>query len=254
MEDLGNNATMRVRRRGTCPSYRLLPLLMLLALAIIPVISLAANVESAETLRQIARTFLGQQVSQKYRGADIDISIGRLDSRLQLSPCKDTPEAFLPTGSKAQGKLTIGLRCSSPKPWTVYLPARIRVFTEVISTARTLSRGTSISPADIVPIRAELSELRYGYFLNKEDVIGKVVKRTIKAGTPLSPHRIKEPLLVRRGEEVTIVAVTGALKVRVKGKAMQDAIKGQIIPVRNNRSKRIVQAVAVESGTVSVRM
>lgn len=259
MENLGNrgnNGTLQPRGNGRRPHGRLLsPAALLVAgMLISPALSLAASPQSAESLRQLAAVFLKQQAEQQHQQADIDITIGRLDSRLQLNPCKDTAEAFLPAGAKAQGKLTVGIRCTGPKPWTVYLPARIRIYAEVIAATHTLTRGTNISPTDIAPIRAELSALRYGYFISSDKVIGKVVKRTIKAGEAFSPHRIKEPLLVRRGEEITIEAVSGALKVRVKGKALQDAVKGELIPVRNNRSKRIIQAVAVDSGTVSVRM
>jgi flagella basal body P-ring formation protein FlgA len=136
----------------------------------------------------------------------------------------------------------------------VYLAAHIRIYGDVITASRNLSRGTTIGPGDISSSRMELSKLRYGYFTKSDKVIGKVVKRSIRLGESISPQRIKEPLLVHRGEEITIEAVTGALKVRVKGKALQDGIKGALISVRNLRSKRIIQAVAVEAGTVSVRM
>jgi flagella basal body P-ring formation protein FlgA len=214
-------------------------------------VSMAAQSQATEELQQVARGFLEQQLS---RQDDVEIAVGRLDSRLRLTPCQDAPQAFLPAGSRLQGKLTVGLRCAGPKPWTVYVPAQIRIYTEVMAAARALGRGEHVSQDDVIAVRQELSALRTGYYTRSEDVIGKVLKRTMNAGQVFSPQRLKAPLLVRRGEEVTILATTGGLSVRVRGKALKDAARGEQLPVRNTNSKRIIQAVAIEPGTVSVRM
>ena len=213
--------------------------------------AIAAQPQATDTLQQVAQEFLQQQLS---RQDDVEISVGRLDSRLRLTPCQETPQAFLPAGARLQGKLTVGLRCAGPKPWTVYVPAHIRIYTEVMAAAIPLGRGEQVGKDDIIAVRQELSELRSGYFNRHEDVVGKVVKRAMNAGQVFSPQRLKAPLLVRRGEEVTILATTGGLSVRVRGKALKDAARGEQLPVRNTNSKRVIQAVAIEPGTVSVRM
>lgn len=213
----------------------------------------AAQHQPAEPLRQSAKTFLSQQLASTME-SDVEITIGGLDRRLRLTVCKQPPKAFLPAGTKLQGKLTVGLRCAGPKPWTVYIPAQIKIYTEVMAATRTLSRNTKVTAADVITVRQEVSRLHSGYFINKDNVVGKILKRSMTAGQTFTPSRLKTPLLVRRGDEVTIIASKGGLQVRVKGKALKNAAKGEQIPVRNNRSKRVVQAIAVKSGTVSVRM
>lgn len=213
----------------------------------------AGNYQAAEPLRQSAKAFLDRQLAAVLEN-DTEITIGNLDRRLRLTACEQTPEAFLPAGTKLQGKLTVGLRCAGPKPWTVYIPAQIKTYTNVIAAARTLSRNTKITAADIINVRQETSRLHTGYFIHKDNVVGKILKHSMNVGQIFTPNRLKAPLLVRRGDEVTIIASTGGLQVRVKGKALKNAAKGEQIPVRNNQSKRIVQAIAVKSGIVNVRM
>ena len=213
----------------------------------------AKSYQSPEALRSSAKTYLNTQLSKTISG-DVEITIGKLDRRLRLNLCETEPTAFLPTGSKLQGKLTIGLRCVGQKPWTVYIPVQIKTFTDVVGAAHPLNRNTKISEGDVIKVRYETSNLHSGFFVNKNNVIGKVLKRNMNAGQIFTPRKIKAPLLVHRGDEVTIIASTGGIQVRVKGKAMKDAAKGEQLPVRNIRSKRIVQGIAVKSGTVSVRM
>jgi flagellar basal body P-ring formation protein FlgA len=215
--------------------------------------ALAVEFQPVTGLRESVNQFLTAQMANRTE-QDIEISVGQVDRRLKLVACKQAPEAFLAAGAKLQGKLTVGLRCSGPKPWTVYISAQIKIFTNVIAAAHPLFRGDKITAADVISVRQELSQLRRGYFTESKQVIGKKVTRNLAAGRALSPQGVKAPVLVRRGEKVTIIASVGTLKVKVKGKALQDAAKGELVPVRNSRSKRIVQGVAVKPGVVSVQM
>jgi len=212
-----------------------------------------ASNQPTEILRQSVTDFLQTQTAKR-AGQDIEISVGRIDRRLKLVACKKTPTAFLAPGAKLQGKLTVGLRCNGPKPWTVYVPAQIKIFADVIAATQPLLRGSKISAADIMFVRQELNQLRSGYFTKTDAVIGKVLTQNLAAGHAITPKRVKAAILIRRGEKVTIVASVGTLKVKGKGEALKDAARGELIPVRNSRSKRIIQGIVTKPGTVKVQM
>lgn len=217
----------------------------------------AVNYQDANDLRQTAMLFLEEQVAKangRTTQRETDISVGHIDNRLRLTHCQDAPQAFLSAGTRLQGKLTIGLRCSGPRPWTVYIPAHIKVFADVVTAAHPLRRGAEISQDDVITIRQELGQLHNDYFVNADDVVGKIIKQNINAGQAISAKRIKAPIVVRRGDAVSIIVTAGRLKVKMKGKALKDAAVGDRLTVRNGRSKRIVQGIAVASGVVSVRM
>lgn len=209
--------------------------------------------QSQDALRQSARHFLETQLSSRAQ-ASAEIALGRLDSRLRLSPC-DTPlQPFLPAGAKLQGRLSVGIRCSDTTPWTVYLSADIKVFADVMVAARPLSRGETLASGDTVPLRMEVSKLNSGYYLRDDELAGKILRRAIPAGQALTPRVLREPLLVHRGDDVTIIATTAGLQVRMKGKALEDGTRGARVSVRNTRSKRIVEGTAVKPGEVQVLM
>jgi len=222
------------------------------ALLIFSTSAIAAN-QGTETLRQSVTDFLQAQTKNQ-PNQDIEISVGRIDRRLKLTACQKSPEAFLPAGATLHGKLTVGVRCVGPKPWTVYVPAQIKIFANIITASQQLLRGTEIRADNLMSVRQEIGKLRSGYFTKPDAVIGKVLKQNIAAGHAITPKRIKSRILVHRGEKVTIVASIGALKVRGKGKALKDAAQGELVSVRNSRSKRIVQGIVTKPGTVNVQM
>ncbi len=216
-------------------------------------LSAAADELTSDILRQTVTHFLKQQTADAVE-QDTEITVGRIDPRLKLTPCQLAPTAFLAAGTKLQGKLTVGLRCAAPKPWTVYIPAQIKRFANVVAAAHTLPRGTKISAADVMPVRKELSQIHGGYFLKASRVIGQVVTQNIAVGRAIRPQRIKPPIVIHRGEKVAIIASIGALKVKGKGEALGDAAQGELVTVRNSRSKRVIQGIATKPGTVNVQM
>ncbi len=235
-------------------------LLLPVVACLLSTVSLAAaptaktpNYQSLASLHEVAREFLQSQIPLE-PGNSQEIHLGRLDSRLRLGFCETGLQAFVPAGSRLQGKLTVGVQCPGGKPWTVYIPANIRVFGDVLTTSRPISRGDAITRADIIVRRQEISTLSHGYYRHTEEIIGKLAMRSLPAGTPLTPRMLKARLLVRRGDDVTILANTGFLQVRSKGKALQDAARGERITVRNTRSKRIIEGIAIKAGTVQVHM
>ncbi|MFN2303459.1 MAG: flagellar basal body P-ring formation chaperone FlgA, partial [Anaerolineales bacterium] len=94
----------------------------------------------------------------------------------------------------------------------------------------------------------------YGYFTSVDEVIGMRLRRPIRRDETLSPSNLKPRLLVKRGDIVTILAEIKGLTVRVNGNALTDGHRGDEIRVKNQRSKRILQAEVIGPGTVRVRL
>lgn len=209
------------------------------------------NHQSTQSLRaivgQFIKTTMGSTSPQK-------IVFGKLDPRLKLAKCTQRPQAFLPVGGRQIGYTTIGVRCDGNQPWKVYVPVNILVTGQVLVTTRPLPRGTFITASDVMPAPRELSRITSGYFMNKSDLIGMELKRSLKRGKVITPTTVKPARLVKRGENVTILAESGNLSIRVKGKALMDGRQGQTIRVTNLRSKRELQATVVARGIVKINM
>jgi flagella basal body P-ring formation protein FlgA len=70
-----------------------------------------------------------------------------------------------------------------------------------------------------------------------EKLIGMEAKQSIQAGDILFTDSVSAPILVKRGDVITIVSQSGGIRVRTSGKALQDAAHGELVQVEAIGSK-----------------
>jgi flagellar basal body P-ring formation protein FlgA len=180
------------------------------------------------------------------------IHVGHLDNRLRLSACEQPLETYLSPGGKLIGKTSVGVRCSAPKPWALYVPATINIISSVYKAARHLNKGHIIREQDIVSTEYNLSRLNYGFFSNKDELLGKQVKRRLKQGNVITPNQITEPLMVKRGEKVSLISKSDHFAIKMSGEAMMSGVSGDRIRVKNMSSRRIIEGTITQNGEVTV--
>jgi len=213
----------------------------------------ARETESLNGIAQFVRSFIQSELKRnKINNAKVEIR--SLDSRLKLSKCTTLLKPNLNNANHLIGKLMVAVNCKEPKPWTVHVPVEVTVYIKVLAASRPLPKGHIIVKNDLVPTVMKLSQNNNVYFVKLDNLIGKEVKRTISAGKVIKPRFVAAARIVRRGENVTIIAVTESIQVRMKGKALTDGAQGQVIRVRNLKTKRVVQGVVTKPGFVKVRM
>jgi len=183
---------------------------------------------------------------------DTEFSVGRIDSRLRLTKCEHPLQVDPHRGSRLLGNSTLAVSCEAKESWKIYVPVQIRSYREVLVARRALPRGSYLGESDLQLMRYEISRLHRGYFTQIGELQNMVTRRTLRRGQVLTPHSVSPPRLVRRGDAITILAKSGNLLIRVKGRALMDGQKGDSIKVRNTRSKREIQATVVAPGTVRV--
>ncbi len=212
----------------------------------------AADFQSHESIRKAAESYATAEA------ADLDgktvVTAGDLDTRLRLSRCQEPLETFTPSGRSNISRITVGVRCNSEKSWTLYVPVSISIQKEIAVATRELSRGQVLTHKDVRLEERDVAPLRRGYFQSQEEVIGKKLKRSIRMSDPITPPKITTPVAVKRGSKVMILASTGAIQVRMNGKALDNGSVGERIKVENQNSRREIEATVVGPGMVEVVM
>lgn len=218
-------------------------------LLLISELSLAASVHSIQAIQN--------EVNQFVRGSlepngDYRISVTQIDPHLQLPAC-DKPLTLSPqSGVIKPGLNTITVRCNSDQGWTIYSIVAIKAYQQVLVLSKPLQRNDLIRAEHLTLEKRDVSSLQQGYLSNIDDVADKQATRNIAAGTVLSRSHYSEMTLVKRGEHVNIQSASAGFLISAPGVALADGVKGQQIRVKNASSQRIVQAVVVDPGTVSV--
>ena len=210
----------------------------------------ATPVQSLAAIGETVTARLSSIIRHNHR--DFDISVAPLDPRLRLPRCDRPLEAVPAHRPVRPGWISVQVRCRGSHPWAIYVKAKVSVYRRVAVLAGDLPKGTRLQPVHVVLQRRDLADLRRGYFVAVEEVVGRRLRRSLPRGYVLTPQVVSRDKIVHRGEAVVIRARIGALDVRMGGHALADGSEGQRIRVRNDRSKRIVEGIVRKPGEVWV--
>lgn len=180
----------------------------------------------------------------------VTVTAGAIDQNLKLAPCP-SPEVFLPTGSRAWGKTSVGVRCSAPS-WTIYVQAKVSVKAQYLVAAAPLAQGRIVTNQDILFEEGELTQLPAGVFTDATQVVGRTVSMSMIAGSVLRQDMLKVAPVVQQGQSVMLTSIGNGFTVTAEGKALNNANDGQVVQVKSE-SGSVVSGIARAGGKVEVR-
>jgi flagella basal body P-ring formation protein FlgA len=175
-----------------------------------------------------------------------------LDARLRLPACDQPLQAALPAGTRAAARMTVAVSCPGAQAWRLHVPVRVTVMRAVVVAAMPLERGKVLAAGDVILAEREVSGAGAGYLTATAGASGRVLRRGVAAGTVIAPGLLESPLVVRRGQPVTLEVRAGGLAVQMAGIAQADGALGERIPVRNSSSKKILQGTVKNEKIVEI--
>ena len=221
-------------------------------------LTLPANAMTAQALQSGVQNYVAAELEHAKARQLVtrwNVTVGPLDTRLQLQDCAK-PLTYTPqsTGGKAWGRTTIQVSCDTQIRWSLYVPATITAYGPVVVTNTALSKNQLISAENVYIEERELNSIGTQFFANLDQVIGKATRSNVSAGAVMGPGAVEEPVLVKRGDTVSIRAQAGGIAVVMQGTAKANGRKGQQITVENTSSKRIIRAQVTGIGQVATTM
>jgi flagella basal body P-ring formation protein FlgA len=103
----------------------------------------------------------------------------------------------------------------------------------VAVTVHSLGRGTVIRETDVELQRDLPHEQTADGISSLEDVVGKETTRAIPAGKLVTNDSLRTPLVIRRGEIVTVYAKSSGIRIRTIARAREDGSLGDLIAVES---------------------
>lgn len=204
--------------------------------------------QDVHELRKVIEQFLHNQTSGL--PGQVEVVVAHLEPRLNLSACV-SPEPFLPKGSRAWGKTSVGVRCTAPVAWTIYTKATVKVHAEYITAGVPLTQGQVIAASDLVKTRGDIASLPPGIVTDMTQAVGQKVALTIPLGAPLRKDLLRGQQAIQSGQAVRLVSVGAGFKVSTEGRAMGSATDGQLVQART-ASGQTVSGTARLGGIVEV--
>jgi flagellar basal body P-ring formation protein FlgA len=152
------------------------------------------------------------------------------------------------------GRVTVRVRCDGAAPWTVFVPATVRLFRDVVVVTRPLKRENVIGEGDVAMRERDVGTLTQGYLTALDQALGMKMLRPTVIDQILTPQHLEQAEVVRKGDHVVIIAHSGSLSVRMPGEALSKGGLSEQIRVRNLNSKRVIKARITGPGQVEVAM
>ena len=136
--------------------------------------------------------------------------------------------------------------------WQVTLQARI--WRDILVARSSLSRGRLLREADLGTERRDILLLRDALPSAELAESNLELVENLAPGAPLLARSVHARPVIRRGKLLDAVIEDGPLMISVKAEAMEDGLPGQIIRVRNSKSKREFHGKVQDESTVVVAL
>ena len=208
----------------------------------------ATGRQNVAQLRTVVEQFLQNETAGL--PGEVSVKVGSIDPRTALAACP-APQAFLQPGARAWGKTTVGVRCTAPSSWTLFVQAQVSVRAEYVAAALPLAQGQAIEQSQLVLVKGDVAAMPNGIVTDMAQAIGRTPTVSLAAGTPLRQDSLRSKPVVQQGQPVRLVSNGSGFSVSGEGKAVANAGEGQMVQVRT-ASGSVISGTAKAGGMVEV--
>lgn len=177
------------------------------------------------------------------------VTATKLDPRLRIEACDQPLQTFAQSATTLGERVTVGVRCASANTWTLYVPVTVEVEISVLVLRRALARRARVAVIDVEPETRRMPGTAATFLQDASSLQGHRLKRSLPAGTALTVDMLVPDVLVRRGQQVTLIAASGPVEIRAQGHALTEGGVDDRVRVQNASSLKVVEGV-VESDSV----
>ena len=201
---------------------------------------------------------LGQQLEREVRHradlhADADIIVGQLRISNSALAAKATSikRIELPVGEDGLGRVAakaLLVGSDGVESWT-WVQAHVDASVPTVVAARSLTRGETISPADV---EMTMLPVHRQNLTDATTSVGQVLKRSVRAGEPVRTSWLTRAWAVNRGDIVETMVRRGAILARGSAEVSQRGRVGDVIRVKVTSSRRTLRARVLDNQRVEV--
>lgn len=127
---------------------------------------------------------------------------------------------------------------------------RLVVEIEIPVPNRAVAINEILSARDVERIKLSRERISSDTLTDPAQLIGKAARHALRAEQPLRTGDVQEPLVIHKGDLVTIELRTATMQLATQGKALEDAAIGATVRVTNTQSNRTIDTIAAGQNLV----
>lgn len=230
---------------------------LLFLFAALSSVTAQAETDAASQIDQAIAAHMQQKLAeearrQAWQGQRHSLNVTLLNSAERLPACTQALSVTVSSDDPSPlSRQRLDVSCADASGWSVTALVQASVFLPVVHAARVIERGQTIGREQLQLQEVNIGKAPRGFYNSLDEVLGQGAKRRVRAGQLIAPNLLTAPLLIRRGQQVTIVASQDGISASATGEALANGREGEVIRVRNLGSQKVIEAQVVEDGVVT---
>ena len=209
--------------------------------------------DAAPVPPELIREALADALARERLGDDFDIQLFNRDVPLFVAtgerPALQVRNlVFDPRSRRFDAAISVVGGESSP----VVVNGRIEAMVSIPVLRTHAMPGDVIRQDDIEWQRVEARRAGPNTVSRLEDLLGNTPRRPITAGQAIRMTDVRPNYVIAKGDLVTIVLKAGTMTLTASAEALQKGAVGDIIRVRNNQSRKVLETRVIGADTVTV--
>ena len=140
-------------------------------------------------------------------------------------------------------------RCNDMPGWRYEYVVRARLTAMVAVAAAPVAANEALTDAQVTIERRDISNIA-DPITTPEDAVGQMSRRMLRPGDILRGGQLSSPVMVKRGDAVTMIARRDGIEVSSAGEALDAGARGAMVRVRNANSGQVVRMRVAGPGMV----
>lgn len=120
----------------------------------------------------------------------------------------------------------------------------------VVVPAHAIARGDIVTADDLTYASVQGGALMAGVATSIDEIAGQQARRFLAAGQAVRASDVRRPIVVEKGQTVTMIFSAPGVEVTAVGRAMSEGGVGDTVTVQNPASYRMISATVTAPGTV----
>jgi len=130
---------------------------------------------------------------------------------------------------------------------------QLYLLTSVPVLAQPRRAGDVLTRSDITWVDMRAADVAANTIIDAAQLAGQSPRRNLPALRPLSAGDIVQPMMVKKGDTVTVTLQNGAIHLTTQAKALENGAAGTLVKVMNMSSRQVLDAEVTGMQAVTVR-
>jgi flagella basal body P-ring formation protein FlgA len=120
----------------------------------------------------------------------------------------------------------------------------------IVVPAHDIVRGDVIGESDLTYVTVDGNALMSGVPTKMEEIKGMQARRVLSAGQPFRGDDVRRPIVITKGQSVTMQFSAPGVELIATGRAMSEGGIGDMVTIQNLASFRMIAATVIAPGVV----